>query len=196
MKNKLLFVFGTRPEAIKLAPLILEFQKHKNLFDTEICVTSQHKYMLKQVLNLFDIQPQYNLNLMKSNQSLEYLSATALKKISGILKQSKPDLVFVQGDTSTVMAASLAAFYQKIKIVHIEAGLRTNDKYSPFPEEINRVITSHIANYHFAPTPQTEQNLLNEGICRDNIWVVGNTVIDALFLILRKIRENEDQYYK
>ena len=196
MKVKILFIFGTRPEAIKLAPLIKLFREHRSRFDTKICITSQHKSMLKQVLNLFDIVPDYDLDLMKKNQSLEYLTARSLEKLSEVFKQNKPSLIFVQGDTTTVMAASLAAFYQRIKIAHIEAGLRSYNKYSPFPEEANRAITSHLADYHFAPTQQAKRNLLNEGVRVENVWVTGNTVIDALFLTLERIKRNEDYYLK
>ena len=152
--------------------------------------------MLKQVLNLFEIAPDYDLNLMKKNQLLEYISARSLEKLSEVFKQNSPDLIFIQGDTTTVMAASLAAFYQKIKIAHIEAGLRSYNKYSPFPEEINRVVTSHLADFHFAPTKRAKDNLLLEGINEKNIWVTGNTVIDALFLTLQMIKQNEDSYLK
>ena len=196
MKVKILFIFGTRPEAIKLAPLIKLFRDHCSKFETKICITSQHKSMLKQVLNLFEIAPDYDLNLMKKNQLLEYISARSLEKLSEVFKQNSPDLIFIQGDTTTVMAASLAAFYQKIKIAHIEAGLRSYNKYSPFPEEINRVVTSHLADFHFAPTKRAKDNLLLEGINEKNIWVTGNTVIDALFLTLQMIKQNEDSYLK
>ncbi|MBC8387203.1 MAG: UDP-N-acetylglucosamine 2-epimerase (non-hydrolyzing) [Actinobacteria bacterium] len=196
MKVKILFIFGTRPEAIKLAPLIKLFKDHCSRFETKICITSQHKSMLKQVLNLFNIVPDYDLKIMKKNQSLEYISSKTLEKLSEVFHQNKPDLIFVQGDTTTVMTASMAAFYQRIKIAHIEAGLRSYNKYSPFPEEINRVVTSHLADFHFAPTQQAKRNLLNEGICEENIWVTGNTVIDALFLTLKMVKQNEDSYLK
>ena len=196
MKTKLLFVFGTRPEAIKLAPVIKTFQENQDKFITEICITSQHKSMLRQVLQLFDLQPDYDLDLMKKNQTLEYLTAKAIEKLGAIYKKSSPDIIFVQGDTTTVMAASISAFYQQIKIAHIEAGLRSYNKFSPFPEEMNRVLTSHLADYHFAPTRQAKDNLLREGINKKNIWVTGNTVIDALFLTLQIVRRNKDIYLK
>jgi len=196
MKTKVLFVFGTRPEAIKLAPVIKIFQENQDKFITEICITSQHKSMLRQVLQLFDFQLDYDLDLMKKNQTLEYLTAKAIEKLGAIYKKSSPDIIFIQGDTTTVMAASLAAFYQRIKIAHVEAGLRSYEKYSPFPEEINRIVTSHLCDFHFAPTKQAKDNLLHEGINKKNIWVTGNTVIDALFLTLQIVGRNKDIYLK
>jgi UDP-N-acetylglucosamine 2-epimerase (non-hydrolysing) len=192
---KILFIFGTRPEAIKLAPLIKEFQKSGE-FNTRICVTAQHREMLDQVLSFFNIKPDYDLNIMKPNQSLFDITANILKLLEPILKKEKPDMIFVQGDTTTAFAGALAGFYQKIKVAHIEAGLRSHNKYSPFPEEINRVLAGHIADYHFAPTEKAKKNLYNEGI-KENVWVVGNTVIDALFLGLDIIKkEGEEKYYK
>ncbi len=184
--KKALFVFGTRPEAIKLAPLIKLFLK-SDRFKTEVCVTAQHREMLDQVLRFFEIVPDYDLNLMTPNQSLAALSSRALHALDQTLEQVNPDLVFVQGDTTTVMICTLACFYRKIDVVHVEAGLRSFNKFAPFPEEINRVLTGHIAKYHFSPTPQAVANLKQEGITSD-VFMVGNTVIDALFLGLETIR--------
>jgi len=192
---KILFIFGTRPEAIKMAPLIKEF-KNNNEFDVKVCVTAQHREMLDQVLNFFKIKPDYDLNLMKPNQSLFDITTNGLKGLEKVLDIEKPNLVFVQGDTTTAFVGALAGFYKKIKVAHIEAGLRSHNKYSPFPEEINRVLVGHIADYHFAPTERAKKNLYNEGI-KKNVWVVGNTVIDALFLGLDIIKkEGKDKYYK
>lgn len=192
-KPKILFIFGTRPEAIKLAPLIKVFNQD-NTFDVKVCVTSQHKKMLKQVLTFFGIKPDYDLKIMKPSQSLFYITIKILEKIEILLDEYKPNLIFVQGDTSTTFCAALAGFYKKIKIAHIEAGLRSYNKYSPYPEEINRVLTGHLADYHFAPTAKAAENLFKEGITK-NIWVVGNTVIDSLFLTLNLVSENEDKYF-
>ena len=188
--KKILFIFGTRPEAIKLAPLIKEFQVHSNIFSVKVCVTGQHREMLKQVLNFFSIRPDYDLNLMKPNQSLYSLTANISESLEDILNEFEPDLIFVQGDTTTAFAGALAGFYNKIKIAHIEAGLRSGSKYSPFPEEINRVLVGHIADFHFAPTEKARANLYNEGI-KEHVWVVGNTVIDALYLGLDIIKKDE-----
>ncbi|WP_299463150.1 non-hydrolyzing UDP-N-acetylglucosamine 2-epimerase [uncultured Microscilla sp.] len=177
---KVLFIFGTRPEAIKMAPLIHEFKKHATI-NTKICITAQHREMLDQVLEFFNITPDYDLNLMSPNQTLFDITAKALKGLESVLDTEKPDLVFVQGDTTTCFVGALAAFYKKIKVAHIEAGLRSFNKYSPFPEEINRGLTGKIADYHFAPTIKAKNNLEAEGY-KDNIFVVGNTVTDALFL--------------
>ena len=185
IKTKVLVVFGTRPEAIKMAPLIKELQSQGDKFDTVVCVTAQHREMLDQVLSIFNIKPQYDLDIMKDNQSLSELTARIMNKISVVLKTVKPDWVFVQGDTTTTFISALSAFYQKIKIAHIEAGLRTDNKYSPFPEEINRRLTSHIADLHFAPTDEAKQNLIAEGINENSIFVIGNTVIDALKWVVR-----------
>ena len=190
MGKKLLFIFGTRPEAIKMAPLIKEFKKYFE-FEVKVLVTAQHRQMLDQVLRIFDIKPDYDLNLMKSNQDLYDITSYVLLGLRDILKSYKPDLVFVHGDTTTTFAASLASFYQKIPVAHIEAGLRTYDIYSPYPEEINRQLTSRIANYHFAPTELAKNNLINEGISKERIFVTGNTVIDALFEILSKIKNEQ-----
>lgn len=185
--KKILFIFGTRPEAIKLAPLIKKMEKEKNDFEVEVCVTAQHRQMLDQVLNFFDIKPKYDLNLMTKNQSLSVLFAEATKGISEVLKKSDSDYVVVQGDTTTSLAGALTAFYEQKKIIYIEDGLRSGDRYSPYPEEINRTMISKLADYHFAPTKQAVKNLEKEGI-QNNIWEVGNTVIDALFSGLEIIR--------
>lgn len=185
--KKILIVFGTRPEAIKMAPLVHEFRKFKDLFDTKVCVTAQHRKMLDQVLDFFEITPDYDLDLMKQNQNLYTLTADILLNLKFVLDDFRPDYVFVHGDTTTSMAASLAAFYSESKVCHIEAGLRTFNKYSPFPEEINRQITGRIAQYHFAPTLQAQNNLLKENISQDSIFVTGNTVIDALMMSSNKV---------
>jgi UDP-N-acetylglucosamine 2-epimerase (non-hydrolysing) len=188
--KKILIVFGTRPEAIKMAPLVKEFQKHSNLFETKVCVTAQHREMLDQVLSLFEITPDFDLNIMKPGQDLYDITANVLLGMKEVLNTFKPDVVFVHGDTTTTFAASLAAFYQQIKIAHIEAGLRTGDIYSPWPEEANRQLTTQITAYHFAPTSTSEANLLRENVSPSRISVTGNTVIDALFLALNKIKSN------
>jgi len=175
-----LIVFGTRPEAIKMALLIKIFQEHKTKFDTRICVTAQHRELLDQVLLFFKIKPDYDLDLMRSDQNLHSLTANIIVAMRPILEEFKPHNVFVHGDTTTSMGAALAAFYSGIKICHVEAGLRTNNKKSPFPEEINRQITSRLTDFHFAPTEIARQNLLKENIQESNIIVTGNTVIDAL----------------
>ena len=182
---KILTVFGTRPEAIKLAPVVKALENLPDQFRSLVCVTAQHREMLDQVLRLFDIRPDHDLNIMKPKQDLFGITSEVLLKLRDLLREIKPDLILVQGDTTTTFAASLAAFYQKIRIGHVEAGLRTNDKYRPFPEEINRHLTSVMADYHFAPTEKAKLNLLKEGISEDSIYVTGNTVIDALFWILR-----------
>ena len=179
--KKILFIYGTRPEAIKMAPLINEFRKYPGDFQVEVCLTGQHREMLDQVNDFFNIQGDYDLSIMSHNQTLFDVTSRALLGIGSILDKSKPDLVFVQGDTTTVFAGALASYYKQIKVAHLEAGLRSNDKYSPFPEEVNRVLTGHIADFHFAPTKKAEESLKNENIS-DNIFIVGNTVIDALFL--------------
>jgi UDP-N-acetylglucosamine 2-epimerase (non-hydrolysing) len=178
--KKNLIIFGTRPEAIKMAPLIIEFNKKKNYFETKVCVTGQHREMLDQVLSFFKIKPDYDLNLMRPNQSLNSLTIDILNGLKSILDDFKPDYVYVHGDTTTSMVSSLAAFYSGAKVCHIEAGLRTHNKYSPFPEELNRQITGRIADFHFAPTIQSKLNLLKENINESSIVVTGNTVIDAL----------------
>lgn len=178
--KKVLIVFGTRPEAIKMAPLVKEFQKNPEAFDTKVCVTAQHRQMLDQVLDFFNIQADFDLNLMKANQNLYTLTTDIIIALKDVLEEFKPDYVFVHGDTTTSMAASLASFYFGAKICHVEAGLRTNNKNSPFPEEINRQITGRIADYHFAPTLQSRLNLISENVKENTILVTGNTVIDAL----------------
>jgi len=194
--KKILFVFGTRPEAIKMAPVIKTFEKDKQNFQTIVVVTAQHREMLDQVLSLFDIVPDYDLDLMSPNQSLESLTSKILIDLSDLFRQITPDLVFVQGDTTTTFSTSLAAFYQKIPIAHIEAGLRTENIYSPFPEEINRRMTSSIAVFHFPPTKQSRNNLLSEGVEDDRIIVCGNTVIDALNMVSSKIDTDIIKYEK
>ena len=188
--KKILFIFGTRPEAIKMAPVIKEFQKH-NEFEVKVCVTAQHRQMLDQVLELFEIKPDFDLDLMKPNQDLYDITSNVLLGLKEIFKTYAPDLVFVHGDTTTTMGASLASFYQKIPVAHIEAGLRTHNIYSPFPEEINRQLTSKLATYHFAPTTSSKENLLREGIAEDKIFITGNTVIDALLQVTENLKNKE-----
>ncbi|HSZ24614.1 MAG TPA: UDP-N-acetylglucosamine 2-epimerase (non-hydrolyzing) [Cytophagaceae bacterium] len=190
--KSLLFVIGTRPEAIKLAPLILLFSKSEK-YQVKICVTSQHRILLDQVLTFFSIKPDYDLNLMKPDQSLSQLTSEILTGMEPVLKEVNPDLLFVQGDTTSAFVAALAGFYKKIKIAHIEAGLRTYHKYSPFPEEMNRILTSKLCDYHFVPTKRAMDNLLSEGI-RENCYLVGNTITDALQLGLSIVKENEQVY--
>lgn len=192
--KKVLLVFGTRPEAIKMAPLYHEFAKSKD-FETKVCVTAQHREMLDQVLDFFKIVPDYDLDLMMPGQSLFQITANILKEIESVLDDCHPDLVFVQGDTTTTFTASLAAYYKKIKIAYLEAGLRSFDKYSPFPEEINRKLSSVTADFHFAPTEKNRNNLNAEGY-KENIYVVGNTVIDALLLGLDIISNHDEENYK
>jgi len=192
--KKILFIFGTRPEAIKMAPVVNVFRKDSVNFKTLVAVTAQHREMLDQVLSVFDIIPDYDLDLMSKNQTLESLTGKILNGISDLLKDIQPDLVFVQGDTTTTFAASLSAFYKKIPVGHIEAGLRTSNRYSPFPEEINRRMTSSIATYHFPPTKQAAQNLLHEGVEKENIKITGNTVIDALLSVSAKLDTEQGKY--
>ena len=187
--KKILFIFGTRPEAIKLAPLI-NLLKTKTEFNIKVCVTAQHRQMLDQVLKIFDIVPDYDLNLMKHNQTLPEICSSILQKLNPILHQFKPDLVLVHGDTVTTFSGSLAAFYNSIEVGHVEAGLRTGDIYSPWPEEANRKLTSIITKYHFAPTQLSQTKLLSEGINSENIFVTGNTVIDALLIAKNFIFRN------
>jgi UDP-N-acetylglucosamine 2-epimerase (non-hydrolysing) len=189
-KKRVMLVFGTRPEAIKVAPLVKAFQQQAEQFETIVCVTGQHREMLDQVLRLFEIVPNYDLNIMKPGQDLYDITARVLTGLRDVYKEAKPDLVFVHGDTTTSMAAALAAFYQQIPVAHIEAGLRTYNIYSPWPEEMNRQITSRIATYNLAPTPLSKQNLLKEGIQEESITVTGNTVIDALYLVVNKIKQD------
>lgn len=185
-----MLVFGTRPEAIKMAPLVKEFQKHPDRFKTIVCVTGQHRQMLDQVLNIFDIKPNYDLNIMKQGQDLYDITARVLTGMRDILKEAKPHVVLVHGDTTTSTAAALAAFYQQIPVGHVEAGLRTRNIYSPWPEEMNRQITSRIAEYNFAPTSLSRENLIKENVSEDKITVTGNTVIDALYWVVGKIKDN------
>ena len=187
--KKILIVFGTRPEAIKMVPLIKEFKKY-NDFEIKICVSAQHRQMLDQVLNLFEIKPDYDLDIMRANQDLYDISSRVLLGMRDVMKDFCPNVVLVHGDTTTSFVGALAAFYQKIKIGHVEAGLRTNDLYSPFPEEANRQITGVLADFHFAPTQSAKQNLIKEGKNSNFIIVTGNTVIDALFLMIDKIEKN------
>ena len=186
----ILLVFGTRPEAIKMAPLVKEFQKYPETFKTIVCVTGQHREMLDQVLRIFDIQPDYDLNIMKQGQDLYDVTARVLTGMREVLKETQPDIVLVHGDTTTSTAAALAAFYQQIPVGHVEAGLRTHNIYRPWPEEMNRQITGRIATYHFAPTSLSKDNLLQEGVSEERIIVTGNTVIDALYMVVEKIKND------
>ena len=188
--RKLLFVLGTRPEAIKLAPLILEFKKHPD-FEVIVCSTGQHKEMLEQVFKLFDLKADYELSIMKPGQDLTHITSRVLETVRDVLAQAQPDVVFVQGDTTTTMASALASFYSKIPVAHIEAGLRTYNRYSPWPEEINRQMTTRMANYHFPPTEESRQNLIKEGIADDVIAITGNTVIDALLFTVDTFKSSE-----
>ncbi len=190
MKTVLL-VFGTRPEAIKMAPLVHEFKKHPEQFETLVCVTGQHREMLDQVLELFQIVPDVDLNIMKSGQDLYDVTSRVLVGMRDVLKKLTPDVVLVHGDTTTSMAAALAAFYQQVPVGHVEAGLRTGDIYSPWPEEMNRLMTGRIATYHFSPTPLSRQNLLKENVNADQIVVTGNTIIDALHWVVNKIHSEQ-----
>lgn len=189
MRKKVSIVFGTRPEAIKLSPVIIALKKHTE-FEPHICITAQHRQMLDQVLEVFSIEPDIDLNLMEENQSLASLSSRSITELDIYFKKEKPDLVIVQGDTTTAFIASFSAFYNKIPVGHVEAGLRTSNKYSPFPEEINRVLISHIADLHFTPTETTRLNLLKEGIATERIFVTGNTVIDALLFAVEKVQKS------
>ena len=186
-----MLVFGTRPEAIKMAPLVKEFQKHTDSIKTITCVTGQHREMLDQVLQLFEIHPDYDLNIMKQEQDLYDITAKVMIGMRNVLTEAKPDVVLVHGDTTTSTAAALAAFYQQIPVGHVEAGLRTYNIYSPWPEEMNRLITGRIATYHFSPTQLSRQNLIKENISDDKILVTGNTVIDALYWVVDKIKNNQ-----
>lgn len=190
MKTVML-VFGTRPEAIKMCPLVKEFQKHADEFKTIVCVTGQHREMLDQVLTIFDVKPDFDLNIMKQGQDLYDVTARVLTGMRDVFKECKPDIVLVHGDTTTSTAAALAAFYQQIPVGHVEAGLRTHDIYSPWPEEMNRQITGRIATYNFSPTPLSEKNLLEEK-AHGNVYVTGNTVIDALHMVVEKL--SNDKY--
>lgn len=188
--KRILLVFGTRPEAIKMCPLVNELKKHTEVFETLVCVTGQHREMLDQVLHIFEVTPDYDLNIMKQGQDLYDVTARVLAGMRDVLKEVQPDVVLVHGDTTTSTAAALAAFYQQIPVGHVEAGLRTHNIYSPWPEEINRQITGRIATFHFAPTPLSRQNLLSEGVKEELITVTGNTVIDALYMVVDKIKRD------
>ncbi len=187
-----MLVFGTRPEAIKMAPLVKEFQKHPEKFETIVCVTGQHRQMLDQVLAIFDIKPDYDLNIMKQGQDLYDVTARVLTGMRDVLDEANPDVVLVHGDTTTSTAAALAAFYKQIPVGHVEAGLRTHNIYSPWPEEMNRQITGRIATYNFAPTPLSRENLLKENVADEKIIVTGNTVIDALYWVVDKIKNTPE----
>ena len=189
MAKKVMLVFGTRPEAIKMCPLVKEFQKHPTEFETIVCVTGQHREMLDQVLTIFDVKPDFDLNIMKQGQDLYDVTARVLTGMRDVFKECKPDVVLVHGDTTTSTAAALAAFYQQIPVGHVEAGLRTHNIYSPWPEEMNRQITGRIATYDFAPTPLSEKNLLEEK-AHGQIFVTGNTVIDALHMVVDKLNSD------
>ncbi|TMM53793.1 UDP-N-acetylglucosamine 2-epimerase (non-hydrolyzing) [Maribacter algarum] len=192
MKKKNLIIFGTRPEAIKMAPLVKEFLKNP-AFETMVCVTAQHREMLDQVLDFFEITPDYDLNLMKPGQNLYGLTADIITGLQPVLEEFQPDYAYVHGDTTTTMGASIASFYSGAKVCHVEAGLRTFDKKAPFPEEINRTITGHIADYHFAPTQTSYDNLTRESISENDILITGNTVIDALFESVSRVDTVEDK---
>jgi len=182
---KVLFVFGTRPEAIKMAPVIREFEKHEDIFEIRVCVTAQHREMLDQVLELFSIKPHYDLDIMTANQTLQDLTKTIISRLTDVLTKERPDMVFVQGDTTTTFVGALTAYYLQIPVAHVEAGLRTQNKFSPFPEEINRRLTGVLADIHFPPTEKAKENLLQEGVDENTVVVTGNTVIDALMTVVR-----------
>ena len=190
--KRILLVFGTRPEAIKMCPLVKEFQKHPESFETVVCVTGQHREMLDQVLQIFDVKPDYDLNIMKQGQDLYDVTARVLIGMRDVLDTVKPDVVLVHGDTTTSMAAAMAAFYRQIPVGHVEAGLRTHNLYSPWPEEMNRQVTGRIAEYDFAPTPLSRQNLLDEGVKDEKITVTGNTVIDSLQMVVKRIKDDAE----
>ena len=190
--KKVMLVFGTRPEAIKMAPLVKGFQKQPKRVETVVCVTGQHREMLDQVLKIFDIKPDYDLNIMKQGQDLYDVTARVLTGMRDVLKEVKPDVVLVHGDTTTSTAAALAAFYQQIPVGHVEAGLRTHNIYSPWPEEMNRLLTGRLATYHFSPTPLSRNNLIKESVDDRNIIITGNTVIDALYWVVDKIKNNKE----
>lgn len=192
---KVMSVFGTRPEAIKMAPLVKKLNAEPDI-ESVLCVTAQHREMLDQVLELFELKPDYDLNIMKPNQTLAMITANVLTGMEDVLVKERPDIVLVHGDTSTTFSAALAAFYQKIPVGHVEAGLRTYDMYSPFPEEVNRVLTGHMASIHFAPTERNRSNLMKEGIPEDRIAITGNTVVDALLEVAGKPYEFEDETLK
>ena len=189
--KKILLTFGTRPEAIKMAPLILELNKHRDKVKPIVCVTGQHREMLDQVLSIFKIKPDYDLNIMKKGQDLYDITSKVLLGLRDIFKQTQPDIVLVHGDTTTSMAAALAAYYQQIPVGHVEAGLRTYNIYSPWPEEINRQLIGRISNYNFSPTSTSSTNLINEGVNKETIHITGNTVIDSLYWVVNKIKSDE-----
>ncbi len=189
--KKNLIVFGTRPEAIKMAPLVKEFQKHKDIFETKVCITAQHREMLDQVLSFFEVIPDFDLDLMKPNQNLYTLTADIMTGLKPVLEEFKPDYVYVHGDTTTTMASSIAAFYSGAKVCHVEAGLRTFNMKSPFPEEMNRSVTGVVSDIHFSPTETSKKNLINENKSSDSILITGNTVIDALQFSVNKVQDNE-----
>ncbi len=190
MQTKVLSIFGTRPEAIKMAPVIKELEKHPNLFQSVVCVTAQHRQMLDQVLELFEIRPDYDLDIMKPGQDLFDVTCNVLKGLKPVLEKEQPDIVLVHGDTTTTMAASLAAYYSRIRVGHVEAGLRTGNKYAPFPEEINRRVAGALTDLHFAPTERAKSNLLAEGVPDTSIFVTGNTVIDALLAVAERVEKD------
>lgn len=190
--KKILLVFGTRPEAIKMAPLVKKLQTMPEDFETVVCVTGQHREMLDQVLHIFDITPDFDLNIMKQDQDLYDVTARVLLGMRDVLREAQPDIVLVHGDTTTSSSAALAAFYQQIPVGHVEAGLRTHNIYSPWPEEMNRLLTGRIATYHFSPTPLSKQNLLRENVNENQILVTGNTVIDALHMVVDRLLNDED----
>lgn len=192
--KKILSVFGTRPEAIKMAPVVKELEKNSDKFISRVCVTAQHRQMLDQVLDLFEIRPDYDLNIMKPGQDLFDVTCNVMQGLKNVLQEEKPDVVLVHGDTTTTMAASLAAFYCRIPVGHVEAGLRTFNKLAPFPEEINRQVTGRVTDFHFAPTETARQNLLSESVPESSIYITGNTVIDALLMVVNKVREPEMRY--
>ena len=189
-RKKIMLVIGTRPEAIKMAPVVLELNRNQSHFETRICVTGQHREMLDQMLRVFSLRPDCDLGVMKANQTLAEVTSSCLTGLDRILKEERPDLVLVQGDTTTTLAASLAAYYQHIPVGHIEAGLRTGNRNDPFPEEVNRRLTTHVSDFHFAPTELSQKNLIMEGVKPENILVTGNTVIDALLLTKARLAED------
>jgi UDP-N-acetylglucosamine 2-epimerase (non-hydrolysing) len=190
--KKVFVVFGTRPEAIKMAPVVKELQRHPDHFRTVVCVTAQHRQMLDQVLNLFDIRPDYDLDIMKPGQGLFEITCSVLQRLKPVLEEERPDLVLVHGDTTTTMAAALASYYCRARVGHVEAGLRTHDKFAPFPEEVNRRVAGVLTDLHFAPTEASRENLLREGVAADGIFVTGNTVVDALLSVADSIRTRPD----
>lgn len=192
-KCKVLIIFGTRPEAIKLAPVVMELKRRADGFVTKVCVTAQHREMLDQVLTLFDIQPDYDLDIMAPDQTLAQVSARAIKGLDNVIVKERPNVVLVQGDTTTAFCGALAAFYHRVKVGHVEAGLRTGNKYAPFPEEINRCLVTRLADFHFAPTKQAQKALLGEGIPSSSVFVTGNTIVDALLWVQDRVNDNPPQ---